>query len=102
QRDTGRLAGGKCQGSPTFEHLIVGWAKVGQLEEVIHHPQARESSVLGPPGDLPKGRAKVLARSGPGKDGDLQSYTHSVPPSDPVTCCLLMPELATFVHPFWR
>src|SRR5215475_2347140 len=71
QFDTIGAARSKGEGIPALKHLVFGWAKVGELEEVIHHPETVQSGTFGAFSDLAKGSAKTIASIGPGVVGNV-------------------------------
>ena len=70
--------GGEGERGVALEHVLLGGAEPGDLEEVVHHPEAVEAGVLGALGDVAEGRAE---RSGP--PGQVKYGTCSPAASSP-------------------
>ena len=64
-------ASGEGEGAPAFEHFVFCWAYVGNLEEVVHDPEAVEACAFGALGDEAEGVAEFVLAVGPGEAGDL-------------------------------
>jgi hypothetical protein len=71
--DALRLAGREGQRGVGLEHLVLRRPEDGDLEEMVHNPQARQAGLLGVPGDPPEDPADARRPLGPGKVGDCQS-----------------------------
>ena len=53
-----RDGGGEAKGGVALQHRVLSRAAVGQLEEVVHHPEGVEPGGLGPPGQLREARGR--------------------------------------------
>lgn len=61
----------KRQARPTFQHLLFGASKEGNLEKVIHHPEAVEACAFGAINNACEGRPQVGLSFRPGKSDRL-------------------------------
>jgi hypothetical protein len=66
----------EVEGAIALEHRFLNFADCPDLEEVIHHPEAREAGLVGGPPDLRELRSDRIGSVGPSEARNLQSYAH--------------------------
>ena len=69
-------AGQITEGVVAFEHRLIYFADALYLEEVVHHPEAREARLIGGPADLGQFRADPRRAFRPTETRHLQTYAH--------------------------
>ena len=80
QRRLLRMGRHVAQGSPAFEHRLLGLPDAADLVEVVHHPQRGEAGRVGCLGDASESRADGRIAARPCERGNLQTDLHSEPP----------------------
>jgi hypothetical protein len=70
-------AGGIGERGVALRHVQLGRADHGDLEEVVHHPQAGQADLVTAPGDPGKGRGDRAGRARPAEEGDLGAEAHA-------------------------
>ena len=66
----------EAEGAVALEHWVPRLADHPDLEEVVHHPEAREAGLVGGPPDLRQLRSYRGGGVGPSEARNLQSYAH--------------------------
>src|ERR671913_493251 len=66
----------EVEGAVALEHGFVNFADHPDLEEVVHHPEAREAGLVSGPADLRQLRSYRGGGVGPSETRNLQSYAH--------------------------
>ncbi|MDQ6726082.1 MAG: hypothetical protein M3066_07970 [Actinomycetota bacterium] len=73
ERGRGRVAGEESHGGPAVEHLVPVAAGLGNLDEVVHDPDAGEAGVLAGAGSRRESSGNLSRTARPGEAGDLQA-----------------------------
>src|SRR5579872_2944476 len=69
--DTACATGSEGQRRIAFKHFVLRWPDIGNLEEMIHYPQAIETRLIGTLRDTAKSLPKLALPVGPCETGNL-------------------------------